>query len=397
MRQRCSPVVVVGAGPVGLTTALVLARSGVPVTVLERAPALSTASRASTFHPATLELLGELGVAEPLLAQGRRVERIQWRDLDGAIHAELDYRLLTGHTRYPYRLHAEQSRLTPLLLAALAGRAEVRFGAAVTGASQDGSAVRLSVLTEEGLVTWQAGMVVAADGARSRLRELAGLPSTAREYPHYALRLIIDDPLDRLIPDLAPLSYIRDERLSYSLLGMPDHWRMIVRISRSVPREDVTAPEAVRALLARAFPRLTKIPHVADAHTYRLASFLLPRYRSGRLIFLGDAAHLTSTAGGLNMNCGLHDAVDVGRVLAEVVMGHATDADLDAVLERRRSIAESAVIPRSEARTAGLGDRLALRRAIDDIRRVASDPATAREYLIQASLLDCAPRPAITP
>lgn len=110
---RTEPVAVVGAGPVGLTAALVLARAGIPVTVYETQPALSTASRASTFHPSTLDLLRELGVAAELHRLGRVVDRIQWRDLDGHVHAELDYRVLAGTTGHPHRLHVEQSRLTP--------------------------------------------------------------------------------------------------------------------------------------------------------------------------------------------------------------------------------------------------------------------------------------------
>ncbi|GGO27339.1 pentachlorophenol monooxygenase [Microbispora rosea subsp. aerata] len=390
-------VVVVGAGPVGLTAALVLARAGVPVTVLESRPGLSTASRASTFHPATLDLLDELGVAGPLLEQGVRVTRIQWRDLDGGVHAELDYAALDGRTRHPFRLHVEQARLTPLLLAELraTGLADIRFGTTVVDAHEDGRAVRLRVETGAGASrVWHAETVVAADGAHSRLRRLAGFTATPREYPHYALRVIIGDPLDELIPGLSRLTYVRDERLSFSVLGMPDHWRLIFRMPHEVPKEAATSPAEVAALVSRAFPHLPDRPRIADAHTYRLAAFVLPAYRAGRIVFLGDAAHLTSTAGGMNMNCGLHDAVEAGRALAGLLTGRAAETALDAALDRRRSVVESAVIPRSEARTAGIEGAAALRRSIDQIRRVAADPVATRDYLVKASLLDCAPAPA---
>ncbi|MFE6059725.1 FAD-dependent oxidoreductase [Streptomyces sp. NPDC056431] len=402
------PVAVVGAGPVGLTAALVLARTGVRVTLLESRESLATESRASTFHPSTLDLLDELGVAAALRRQGRTVDRVQWRDLDGVVHAELDYSVLAGHTGHPYRLHVEQARLTPLLLAELTatGLADVRFGTTVTGAEHlggggvggggTGGGVRLRTEDAAGRVTvTRHPYVLAADGSRSRLRELAGLPGTAEGYPDYALRVVTGTPLDELVPGLAPLSYVRDARASFSALGMPDHWRLIFRIPRGTDRDAVLAPEAVRARVEQALPGAAgKAVRIADAHTYRLARFLLPRYRAGRVLFAGDAAHLTSTAGGLNMNCGIHDAVETGRALAAVLRGDAPgEAALDAALERRRSVVETAVIPRSEARTAGLESAAELLARLASLRRTAADPGSAVDYLLKASLLDVAPRP----
>ncbi|MGW8604133.1 FAD-dependent oxidoreductase [Streptomyces sp. NPDC055893] len=405
------PVAVVGAGPVGLTAALVLARTGVRVTLLESRETLATESRASTFHPSTLDLLDELGVAAALRRQGRTVDRVQWRDLDGFVHAELDYSLLAGHTGHPYRLHVEQARLTPLLLAELTatGLADIRFGTTVTGADHiggggtggetgggAGGGVRLRTEDAAGRVTvTRHPYVLAADGSRSALRELAGLPGTAEEYPDYALRVVTATPLDELVPGLAPLSYVRDTRASFSALGMPDHWRLIFRIPRGTDRDAVLAPEAVRARVEQALPGAAgKAVRIDDAHTYRLARFLLPRYRAGRVLFAGDAAHLTSTAGGLNMNCGIHDAVETGRALASVLRGDAPgEAALDAALERRRSVVETAVIPRSEARTAGLDSAAELQARLASLRRTAADPRSAVDYLLKASLLDVAPRP----
>ncbi|MFF5921100.1 FAD-dependent oxidoreductase [Streptomyces flavochromogenes] len=401
------PVAVVGAGPVGLTAALVLARTGVRVTLLESRETLATESRASTFHPSTLDLLDELGVAAALRRQGRTVDRVQWRDLDGVVHAELDYSVLAGHTGHPYRLHVEQARLTPLLLAELTatGLADVRFGTTVTGAEHlgggeiggggTGGGVRLRTGDAAGRVTVSRHpYVLAADGSRSPLRELAGLPGAAEEYPDYALRVVTGTPLDELVPGLAPLSYVRDARASFSALGMPDHWRLIFRIPRGTDRDAVLAPEAVRARVEQALPGAAgRAVRIAEAHTYRLARFLLPRYRAGRVLFAGDAAHLTSTAGGLNMNCGIHDAVETGRALAAVLRGDAPgEAVLDAALERRRSVVETAVIPRSEARTAGLDSAAELPSRLASLRRTAADPRSAVDYLLKASLLDVAPR-----
>ncbi|MEU0400255.1 FAD-dependent oxidoreductase [Streptomyces sp. NPDC006197] len=397
MSARRRPVVVVGAGPVGLTAALVLARGGVPVTVLDSGPGLSTASRASTFHPSTLDLLDELGVASALRTAGREVHEIQWRDLEQRVLHRMRYDTLTGHTAHPYRVHVEQSRLTPLLLAALEAHphAEVCFSSTVVDAGPRGDdAVRLRIDGPAGArTTLDAGHVVAADGSRSTVRAALGLPSEATEYPWYALRVVTTTALDELLPGLAPLAYVRDPGLSFSVLGMPDHWRLIFRIPADVPREQVVERPAVRALLERALPSRATAIELADAHTYRLASYVLPHYRAGRVLFAGDAAHLTSTAGGMNMNCGLHDAVAWGRALTRIHDGEADERILDGVAAERRSAVTDKVIPRSEARTAGIDDAAGLRRALEGIGRIAADPARVTDYLFAASLLDCAPRP----
>lgn len=399
MSVRRRPVVVVGAGPVGLTTALVLARGGVPVTVLESSRDLSTASRASTFHPATLDLLDELGVAASLAAAGREVHEIQWRDLGQRVLHRIGYDVLGGRTAHPYRIHAEQSRLTPLLLARLAEypHAEVCFSSTVFDVRPRSEGVRLWLDGPHGVRTpLDAGYVVAADGSRSTVRAALGLPSRATEYPSYALRVVTHTALDALLPDLAPLAYVRDSRQSFSILGMPDHWRLIFRVPAHTPRRQTLEQTEVRALLERALPSCAAQVKVADAHTYRLAAYVLPDYRAGRVLFAGDAAHLTSTAGGMNMNCGLHDAVAWGRALTRVHHGEADERILSSVAAERRRVVTDKVIPRSEARTAGLDDPARLRHALEDIGRIAADPQRTTDYLVKASLLDCAPRPQLT-
>jgi 2-polyprenyl-6-methoxyphenol hydroxylase-like FAD-dependent oxidoreductase len=148
MKQR---IAVAGAGPVGLTVALCLARAGHEVRVFEKRAALNTASRASTFHPPTLDMLARLGVLGPLESQGVRVNEIRYYRCNigrSELAARFPYALLEGAARHPWRMHLEQSRLTPALLAALETEpdARVEFNAAVEGFTEHAGAIDAPLL-----------------------------------------------------------------------------------------------------------------------------------------------------------------------------------------------------------------------------------------------------------
>src|SRR5882757_6245567 len=113
-------VLIAGAGPVGMVAAANLVRHGVPVTVLEALPALSEESRASTFHPPTLDMLDELGVAKALIAQGLIAPKFQYRSRQKLI-TQFDFAAISDATRHPFRLQSEQSKLTRILLDRLRG------------------------------------------------------------------------------------------------------------------------------------------------------------------------------------------------------------------------------------------------------------------------------------
>src|ERR671925_1867499 len=150
------PVVIAGAGPTGLMCALALAREGVPVVVCEAERNLTHDLRAGTFHPPTQEMMAPYGITERMHEHGLQVRRWQVRSRRDGLVAEFDLGLLADVTPYPYRLHLEQHRLTPLQLDALREEpsAEVRFGSAVTGFEQKAASVLVRVGKEELEVSW---------------------------------------------------------------------------------------------------------------------------------------------------------------------------------------------------------------------------------------------------
>lgn len=383
------PVVVVGAGPVGLATALTLARRGVAVRILEKRAGLSEASRASTFHAPTLDLLDTLGVLAPVAALGRRVDEIHYyRCAAGRASLAARFHLagLSGQTRHPYRLHLEQSKLTPVLAAALLAhpQCEVRFDAPVDGLTQQGGAVLIHLGGGANNETMRAEWLVAADGANSPVRESAGIPFVGEEYENRVLRVMTTSDLAAMIPGLAGISYLHCGSGSISLLAMPDVWRVIIRLPATVGDDEAQSPSFIAGQLREYFPPGLALA-IASIDIYRVSQRVAARYLDGRVVLAGDAAHVTNTRGGMNMNCGLHDAQVLGNALADAAGGDA--GALERYALSRRAVAADELVPRTDRAVSTGAGRL------DEIATIAADPLRSIEFMRRATMLDIAPPP----
>jgi len=381
-------VVIVGAGPVGLSAAACLAGLGVACVVLEKRDGLSKASKASTFHPPTLEILGEFGVLDAMLRKGRIVDKIQYRSSEGEVLAQFDHHLLEGATPCPHRLHLEQSVLTPLLLERLAESplAEVRFGCAFQSMSETPEGAETTYSTPAGVPHRIASdFILAADGAHSAVRGALGLGLEGSEYPGQVLRLVVTDPLSDVLPGLGQISYIfAPDMTSVSLLQMPDCWRVIVRLSAGFDPEVVVRPEWFMPVVRRYIPQLPGPLTLREHDIYGARKMLASGHGSDRAFLIGDALHLTNTRGGMNMNCGIHDAYALANAIASA-LSDGVPAIATAAARERRRVAKEQLLPRTDQTVAGGGDWLA------HVRDMASDPARAREMLVRAAMLDMAP------
>lgn len=360
--------------------------------VLEAEPRSSTDWRASTFHAATLELLESVGIAEPMLAEGLRVPRYQYRDRSTGIVAEFDMGVLGDVTEFPFRLQLNQQRLVEILHRHLAEQPHVQmcFDHRVIEARSGADGASLGVETPHGDLTVTAPFVLAADGSGSGVRKALGIPFDGMTYPQrYLIMSVAEDLRRECVPDLADVCYISDPDEFVFILRTPESWRLVFPVPADEPTEVALAPERMQERL-RGFHNLGRAYEVLDRQIYNVHQRVAETFRDGRIMLLGDAAHINSPMGGMGLNSGIHDAFDLSLRLLRILDGHAdTAAELDTFARVRRHVAVEYVRADTHRNTQLMSERDPSVRAEHQsaLRTTAAEPEAARAWMLRASLL----------
>lgn len=393
MTAGADRVLVVGAGPVGLTIALGLVRRGIPVIVIEQEPALTIDPRAGTFHPPTLEMLEPYGVTEKMLAAGIPVRSWQIRDRRSSAVAEFDLGLLTDLTPYPFRLHFEQFKLTPILLDALRREpgAEVRFGTRFIDARQDTGGVRATVECDGNAATLDCRWLIGADGGRSGVRRAGAFTFEGFTWPE--LFIVLSTAYDFAAHGFALNSYLADPEQWIAIFKMPGNgppgvWRLSFPMDATTPEEIALAPRTAEALL-QGFIARPEPYAVEHRNVYRLHQRVATAFRHGRIILAGDAAHLNNPVGAFGLNSGIHDAIALIEQLDAVWHGRAGVEALDRYELQRRTAAIDHVQANSirNKRQLEEKDPDVRRRNFEHLQHVASTPELARDFLLNSSMI----------
>lgn len=381
------PVLVVGGGPVGLVAAAALLRRGVPVTVLEAGAELSGEMRGSTFHAPTLDMLDDLGAAPAMIAQGIVAPRMQYRSRDQGIIADFDFGILADATRHPYRVQCEQFKLTRILHGLLrdAPGFNLRFGARVEACADEGD--RVVAVLEDGS-RFEGAYAVGCDGARSAVRKAAGIDFEGFTWPERFL--VLSTPFDfaELIPGLADVSYYADPEEWFFLLRVPGLWRAMFPVPAEVPDEMVMTDGYARGRFGRVVPGRDDYP-IRHRTLYRVHQRVAATFRQGRMLLAGDAAHINNPLGGMGLNGGLHDAVNLAGALAPVWHGGAAPASLDRYDRQRRGITVEHVQRQTIANKQNLEarDPEARRAFRERMADTAANPAKAHAFLLGVSMI----------
>jgi 2-polyprenyl-6-methoxyphenol hydroxylase-like FAD-dependent oxidoreductase len=385
------PVAIVGAGPVGLALALGLARHGVRSVVLERQPGLSEHSKAAGVHVRTRDALRRWGVEDRFLVTGTLVDQLTLHDVTAGDRPllHLDLRGLADEVDRPGLLVIEQSETERLLLDALrqTGLGEVRFGTEVTGIRERPDGVTLTLQRDEVREQLHAVHVVGCDGPSSTVREAMGMPfegATYRLEPMLA-DVDLDDERDALP---WPRLHDRHDGLTAALRLRPGRWRIIhLPAPDHGAGEEVPDIEVARRVEAVLGPGPAAIVWRSRFQIHRRSS---PRFRRGRLLLAGDAAHVHSPVGGQGMNAGIQDAHALAWRLAAVHAGGDVERLLDSYDRERRGVVVGEVSRFTDLLTrVYLQSPSWVRRAAFALQRTAMrSPAIQRTALRRLSMID---------
>ncbi|MBD3731412.1 MAG: FAD-dependent monooxygenase [Sphingopyxis sp.] len=332
-------VLIVGAGPTGLALATALQRAGIDHLLIDRLEAGLNLSRAGVVHAHTLEMLEPLGVVPQMLAAGLKMTRFAVRDRRHRLMS-IDFDRLPS--RYPFVLMLPQDVTERILtdrLAALGGR--VHRGVEALDLAQDADGVTVRVTTGSGERTIRARYVVGGDGMHSKVREASGI---AFEGGRYEESFVLADVSFAVPPREQEVSLFFSTAGMVVVAPLPGGRHRIVATHRHEGERPDRA--AIQHLLDTRGPQRggpAVVPVVAEVHwssAFRVHHRVADTYRDGRLLVMGDAAHVHSPAGGQGMNTGIVDAMLLAPLLARVVRG-APESLLDAYGARRRPAAEA--------------------------------------------------------
>src|SRR5215831_3965274 len=388
-------VLIAGGGPVGLLCALLLGRQGLPVRLFDVNDTLQADPRAATTHPATLDLLANDGLADDMARVGLVAPVFQfWDRPSHAKVAEFDHAVLKGDTDHPFVVQCEQFKTAKLILERLRklGNVEVFFGHEVVDVAQSDGSISVDVRGPRGIEKHTGAYVIGADGGRSVVRKQSDIAFDGFTWPERFI--VLTTPFDFAAAlGLCPRSYFADPDewcncFKVSADGPPGLWRTVYPAIPNQSEEQLMSDAAVQARMQKFFPA-SQPYEIVHRNLYVTHQRVAETFRKGRVLLAGDSAHVNNPIGGMGLNGGIQDAANLAEKLAAVLLDKAPDLLLDLYSLQRRTVATEYVQEQSIANKKRLETRdpETRRLNLDELREMAADPARARQFLLQTSMI----------
>ncbi|HEY2134984.1 MAG TPA: NAD(P)/FAD-dependent oxidoreductase, partial [Xanthobacteraceae bacterium] len=338
------PILIAGGGPVGVVAALALARQGLPVHVFEAEPRVNDSPRAATTHAATLEMLTELGLVDDVIRRGLIEPKFQiWDRANRDVIAAFDFGALKADTPYPFVVQCEQHKLANMAIDRLRGlpHATVEFSARVAAIEPFDDRVEIEVETAAGTRRVAGSYLIGADGGRSTVRKARGIAFEGYTHPERFLVLTTTFEFGAQY-DGCSRNYFSDPDEWCALFKVTGDdgkglWRVVFPSRIEETETEALDEDAVQGRLQKFFPKPGKYP-VVHRNLYRVHQRVAASFRQGRVFLAGDAAHVNNPLGGLGLNFGIHDVVELSAMLGRVIRREAGADTLDAYDRRRRPL-----------------------------------------------------------
>jgi 2-polyprenyl-6-methoxyphenol hydroxylase-like FAD-dependent oxidoreductase len=380
---------------VGFLTALGLARAGANVRIIEAEAAINTSPRAAVYLAVTLEFLDKLGIFEDAFAVGLQSDALCMHVRETGECVRLHASVLKDDTRFPFQLHFGQDVLAGIVhrhLTKLPGTA-VDFNTRLTAITQDKSGVTASVETPDGPRKLRCDWLVGADGGHSGVRKALGLPFEGHTWP------------ERFVATNIWYEEFPEHGIGYAnFLTDPVRWAVIAAISRdnlwrvtynedgSISDEEALhrVPERLRSILPG-----SKRYELSQASPYRVHERASPRFRVGRVLLAGDAAHVCNPCGGMGLTTGVMDANALIDALGAVINGRADESVLDFYAADRLRVFREFSSPAATEykRILGEADPERRRRDLEQFKTVAANPEIMRKTMLAAFTVRGNPMP----
>jgi 3-(3-hydroxy-phenyl)propionate hydroxylase len=395
MNDDTNRILIAGGGPVGYTAAYLLSRRGIPCALLEAGNRIFDDPRAGTIHPPTLELLAGVGVTPLMLARGYIVRNYHYRDRRAGVIADFDLGVLAEDTPHPYRLMLEQHKICEIMRRLLIEQypgTPLLLDHRVAEVHQDGDGVEARIETPSGPKSMRARYMLGCDGGRSQVRKSMNVDFEGFTYDERFL--ILSTKYDFEPHGYALTNYIADPEQWCALFKVPGHdetgtWRVVFPMDSTTPESEIFAEPHVQGLIQRFHPKAGTYD-VVHRNIYHVHQRVASRYRDGRILIAGDAAHINNPLGGMGMNFGFHDVFNLVEKLSRIWFEGASEDLLDLYDRQRRTVAQEYLQRQTIENKKNMEnkDAASQERFYEELRGIVADREKQRAYLRRVAMID---------